>query len=462
MIKVLSRIGLLALGLIILNQGVEAADSGVKSPVSLVKEKKTLNRKEDPIVILGNKLKNNLGKDIAKMSLFSCVDGKVKPIPFQIDEIMPDGNWVLPSASPALQEKIKKGKIKPEKDVDDGHLDDNDQLVFMIRDSGDRVSADRYPAGAAAVDGIRLVDPIDGGTSWVYLCSFEGNPPLSDKKYVEYIWSKGQIEGQIINRDAVIGFDPEMANSPNYMSVWGSDNILDRMKIRFKFSIFGLNFYLNETNLVSEMSFYKAGPVRIIRRIKTSIRFTRFFKTPMAAVENLYYDKIQVLPIRIDIPMNIKPFSKYMSIRVRGGAEYRDLKGWKVKLETDPNWFAVNGKMDEIEKNAKGEGAKMIILWGPKGALLYDIVLDRKPDGTHQETPITTDILYLDDETYLEPPEKFPGQVPGFAYWMKNLEKLSKGTFYFYVNQYNITGYKAEMEKEYLDILDKEVEVYVD
>jgi len=169
-----------------------------------------------------------------------------------------------------------------------------------------------------------------------------------------------------------------------------------------------------------------------------------------------------VIPIRVRMPISLKSFSSIVSYaRVRGTVDLQNMKGWKIRLDTDPRWMDVDGKMDEVEKNIKGEGMSWFLISGTEGAFMFRLVLNRKPDGSFQKSPIKTRQYYVDDDTSLDPPESVPGQSPQVGWWMENLTELEKGTLYFFPIMFMIKGYKEGMEKNYLKILDQPVEVMV-
>ncbi|MCX5867550.1 MAG: hypothetical protein NT009_08790 [Proteobacteria bacterium] len=432
---------------------MSAQEGAFFGPNPAVIEKKNLSRVDDFVVVRGEKLKRNLNNEIGKLSLFAYVEGKFQPVPFQVDEINPDGEWVLTQVPPEA-----KKSAKPDRDDDNGSLDENDELAFMARDAGDRVAFDGLPAGVEAMDEITLRDPVDNGRAWVYLMSFRENPPLSKKDCVEYKLP----ENQVVARNYVLGFDPRMSIAPSLISVQGSPNLIDRMKIRLSTKLMGIPFGFDENSLVSELSLYKDGPIRVVRRVRSSIQFTRLFRTPSAAVENIYYDNTMVIPIRIRIPISLKSFRSLISyIRVRGSADLRNTHGWKIKVDTDPRWMSVDGKMDEVEKSVQGEGSTWFIASGPEGAFIIRMILNRNPDGSFQKSPIKTRLYYVDDDNAPDPPESVPGQSPQVGWWMEGLPDLEKGTLYFFAIVYLIKDYSEGVEKNYLKILDQPIEVSV-
>ena len=407
------------------------------------------------MIIHGREFCRTLNRHIDTLSLMALVNGEIKPIPFQIDEITRDGEWVLTG----IPERLKDSGVKPDVDDDNGHFDKNDELVFMIRDSGGRIPKDKYPPGADFVDEIELTDPLDGGKSWVYLCSFPENAPRSTYDYVDYTLPLGRV----ISDSYEYGFNPKMANAPNLMRIHlGADDIIDRMKIRIEAKIIGLKFSLDETNFHSELSLYKDGQIRVVRRLRNAIYFTKIFRTPSAAIENIYYGNIAIIPIRVSIPISPRFFKSMIGyIKARGGADFTNLHGWKMKIDTDPRWFTVDGKMDEAEKSMNRENTSWYLFSGPRGALLFRMVLNRKPDGSPQKLPITTEYFYVDDDSTNDPPEEIPGQSPNTGFLIHHIEDLKRGTFYFYVVMYMIKDYREGMEEEYFKILDHPIQAEV-
>lgn len=443
-------------GVLVFISGVYPGDARPADAQGLVLEKKTLTRVEDFVVVHGKILKKNLGRDIGQLGLFAFLAGKLAPIPFQIDELNSEGDWVLTQVPPEL----KNTKLKPERDNDDGNLDNNDELVFMARDAGDRIKREYSPPGALAVDEIMLRDPVDGGKAWVYLGSFSGKPPLSDRDYVEYVLPGGRIKTQIYEMD----FPAALPIAPGYLSIHGSPNIVDRMKIREEVKLLGIKFSLTENSFVSELSLYKDGPIRVIRRTRNALKFIGIFRTPSAAVENIFYENISLVPIRIKIPFSVKTVKKLIGyIKARAGADYQNLHGWRIKTEIDPNrWFNIDGKMDEAEKSLEGKPCTWFLISGPPGAFLLRMISNRMPDGSFQNSPIKSRLYYVDDDLAPDPPEFVPGQSPNVEFYMDGIENLEKGTLYLYAIEYIINDYTDGKEKDYLNILDKSLEVSAD
>src|SRR3989337_2666926 len=120
---------------------------------------KTIKRTEVPALVQGSALKALDGKPIASMSLMVIkkVGGKLEPIPFQIDERDASGSYVFNQG--------------PEKsaDADNGALDGNDELAFMVKDTGDQAPKAVWPPDATIGVEIKVIDTTDGGLGWAYL-----------------------------------------------------------------------------------------------------------------------------------------------------------------------------------------------------------------------------------------------------------------------------------------------------
>jgi len=266
----------------------------------------------------------------------------------------------------------------------------------------------------------------------------------------------------VLSRNYKLRFSFKVPISWEHLSFQGFPNMIDRLKIRMTMSIFGLPYYRDETHFRSELSSYKDGPVRVIRRVRSSIKLNPILKTPSVASESIYYENAIVIPFRIKIPVRLKSLIGIVEdIRVRGGADMQNVHGWTLRTDVEDRWLNIDGKMDDLEKNLRGEGASWFILSGPPGAFLCRIILNKKPDGSLQSLPIKSTFFYMDDDSSLDPPEFVPGQSPNIGFWMTGFEELPRGDFYFYMIGYMLPDYKKGMETDCLNIMDQPIQVIV-
>ncbi len=416
-------------------------------------EAKSLTRQFDHVVVKGEQLKANLNRRIPLMRLYASKDGSMQPIPFQIDEITEDENWVLTKKSPYLNSK-QASKIKLIQDEQPRIFDSNDELAFMISDVGDRADASSFPEGWLRADEIVMTDPITNEKAWVYLFDFSAPKKFNPVDYVEYHFPEGKKEDRIRTSIYTLGFSHKVPITWDYISYGDTKNVMDRMKIRISANLFRIfNLSWNEEDMMSKLWQYKDGPIRVIRMVRSSIQLIGRLKSPGVYSETLYYHNSVLLPFRLNIPFNPKGISK--GVKFEGAVDFRDIKGWKVKLSSDENWLKVDGKMDEIEKNIKTEGADWFIAKAPDKAMIVYLYI--QGDKTFKRR-----FRYIDDPEPKYQPEFHPGQFPHIGFNVYGLENLGKGIFRFYVICFYMNeNYSEEELMRATNIFDSPVKIEI-
>ena len=170
----------------------------------------------------------------------------------------------------------------------DPMLDDNDEVVFMARDTGTIASAIADPQGVIAGSRaeVRVSDPLDGTTGYVYLFQSAGGlDPSAGQSYVDYQFKLQS--GDYLGTFRLVGINPELSTmSSNYyertftsrmlsevlrITAPGASgiDILDRFKLRVERSTGGL-CDSNDSEATTEQEegafvANKSGPVRGIR-----------------------------------------------------------------------------------------------------------------------------------------------------------------------------------------------------
>ena len=386
--------------------------------------KNTITRQFDHIVITGSDLAENRNKPIPLMRLYAFKGGKMRPIPFQVDEITEDTDWVLPQKSPYLSKKMAD-KARLIKDDPPEIMDDNDELAFMITDIGDRADPSVWPADWLSAEEITLTDPLTDDQGWVYLFSFAEPRELSPLDYVEYRLPENKND-RIYTDVFTLGFSHEVPITQNYIAFNDGDNILDRMKIRMYFRFFYvIKFDRNENDMKSHVWQYKDGPIRAVRMVRSSVRLVGSLQSPQILSETLYYRNAVLMPLRIKM-LNLGK-GIINEAFVDSGGDFRDRYGWKVRLSSDERWLTVDGKMDEVENSIKTEDARWFILKGPgKAQIIYIYYLG--------DYGLDTEFYYLDDDVNEHPPEFHPGQVPYIGFHIYGLENMKS----FKLHQLNI------------------------
>jgi len=421
---------------------------------------KMLQRTIDPIVIRGDRVPALLGTPIEKIRVVGFRNDEIYPVPFQIDERDTKGSYIFRTGNSQA------------KDADNGLFDDNDELVFMCKDMGDRTREDQTKASGLLAE-VMANDPVDKGTGWCYVTTTDRHPDLSDADYVSYDPQKDTITA--INYH--LGFSKRAPNSYADTAVTpaGGGNgirVNDRVIIRLDAAVFGvLHIRRSEEDFRSVRKGYIDGPVRVIKRVGNSVRQVFGIYGPEIEVDYTFYYSNWVMPSVIDIPVDV---GKYLSeFDFRGGTHWTEASKGMVFYTKyiAPGVAIIDGHMSEAEKKMD---LRLDIghIWHcytgalqgtGQGSILFRILMDEFLRKT-----LSVKTYYNDrcnDPDFEDDPitkNEYKRYFEGSYVWM-GMEKLPKG-------RYNITSWSTIMpdygkpgdEKRYLDILDKPLGIKIE
>ena len=432
------------------NTAAAAAQKGSQAPVL---QEKNLQRTIDYVIFTGDFIQDFLGKEISGLRLCAFQDGQMQIIPFQVDEINEDGYRVLPEGP----------KGNPEEG--NGLLDSQDEVMFMVKDSGDRVNPSRWFPGAGSVE-LEMLDPISDERAWIYLYSFSADPPpLSDRDYVHYDHEgggKNTTDYYVLDHlKSEKGLPTVAANHySNPPSAGGTGvNYLDRMKLRIEASLLRgmIDLTVSEQNIGLDIWSYVDGPVRSIERGAPQVQLPLGIKYTIKAVAEVnYYQYGTVVPQIIGLPFN----PKY----VLGSLH------WRYNYEMNPDaigmiWFntqnrdgfMVDGVMspEEIERDETPDKWR---LWtGPQGTLLLRSMVEPRFDEALKVPPNRSYIYYLDDIEDPDPPEDHIGQIAqtGYTLMIKNLtaDEYHVHTLWYWPPHFYNPEQPEKMNEEYLEMV---------
>jgi hypothetical protein len=202
-----------------------------------------LNRPEDPIVVTGANLAAFDGQSIDELKLYTFDGNDWLPIPFQIDERANDitGTYVI---------------------FEDGLLDDNDELVFMAKDTGPLAGAGDWPSDTMALMNPRVMvaasDPLSpGDMGWAYL--FRSTTlPTSPTSYVA--WDESLQTVTAVSYTA--SFTSNFVGLSDLTVNGNGVDILDRQKTRVTAFIITLDEEDLVTYVDPTVTIPVVGPVR--------------------------------------------------------------------------------------------------------------------------------------------------------------------------------------------------------
>ncbi len=177
--------------------------------------KDLVNRKYEPIIVKANSMQALWGLPISQLFLYAY-DADLAAwqiVPFQIDE--------------------RNNATGSYHEADDGFLDSNEEIVFMLKSLGDKVPVDlwRQDTDLTRIC-IEVVDTLRNQKGWVYLYHSESIDDFIFEDYLAY----DAEDDKVLSKYYEVGFDPGFGLPTNYTitEMGGGTNvdILDRFKVR--------------------------------------------------------------------------------------------------------------------------------------------------------------------------------------------------------------------------------------
>jgi hypothetical protein len=344
--------------------------------------------------VAGPGLRMLSGARLDHLTLVACTPAACQPIPFQIDERDPAGNWVLDQGP------------EPNADQASGVLQDNDLLLFMAADAAERAGrADLPPTTTAAEIAIR--DPLSHTTRWAYLVGYPRIAPRSDVSYVDYDPVNDRVRGAHVS----LGFRNGV---PDYLALDGSDgptgpNLLDRLKVRATATfLWGLlHFSRNENDLTTQFVAWRRGPIRVIRQQRQWVRIGWGIRSPTFGSYTYFYRDFAELPV--SLRLNFPPRYFFGDIAIETVLDFRDLRGWSVLVPSLHGAIPIDGVMTPQKQALNQLTDSWFALLGPQIALVQTM------DVSPSLSSVRRHLLYRESNTS-HPPEAVPGERPGIGF----------------------------------------------
>jgi hypothetical protein len=391
-----------------------------------------LDRLIDHVVIEGAKFGKDLGRPIKDLRLMACMGGAWKAIPFQIDEKMKNGDYVM---------------VRPEgkSDVDEvPGFDANDEVVFMAKDAGDE--CDPASAKAAAVDAVTLRDSQNNHHGYLYLMAFDKDaPPLSPTSYMRY---EEKADYDLLDTPYYeLRFpktDVFMTAIIIHKAAGGNDqNILDKIKMRSELGLLSgkVKVERSDQDFVHKVLGHRSGPVRVLRQTETRLSLVLSLKSPAAVVNGSFYPACFQFPSVLSLPFRMDLVATDAYIR-QGWDLNHNATGMKFYTNLNPNPVAIDGKMSPEEQTLAKD--RNTLLWalgtGPQGTFIFEGVWDKK------NSPIKAILFYEDDFSHLDPPENDPGVI-AIAYKLEDLLKMGGEGYPFNIVNYIVPNFDGNLER---------------
>ncbi len=316
-------------------------------------EAKTLTRLHDPVILTTARLTDLPTRDTAGYRLYRVQQGRLTPIPFQFDERDGAGDIVF-------NDTETNGEFQ---------FDDNDELIFMAKDTGDRLATELLPAISDTAIEIEVTDPVTDARGWVYLLHFSGSvPPSSPVTYVRFDAETNRARTSFYAVDNYPGHNFFTGLRIATARGGTDENILERIRLRVHptFSIFLSTWspLFTEEDFSARIDGVKNGPIRAIRRARVSLNLGRYFpEMPSGTAYTYYYLSSFTTPSIFSAPwLALKALQNFQfavlsefrdsasKMIYRDAANPKDLpfsertQGAEVVTDTDHDWYVVGGK----------------------------------------------------------------------------------------------------------------------
>jgi hypothetical protein len=380
-----------------------------------------------------------------KVGVIAFRGGRAEPIPFQIEE-------------KRGRKTAMPGGPEPTEDDRPGELDPDDLLVFMACDAGERRDAadvEKALAEHAPITAwreIEVTDPLDHEVGYVYL-AVSDRPPTTTRRYVAY-----EPRGDLVS---AARYRIGLVNAlPTYFSLVTNGgpgpNLLDGLRLRAEATMRAdlAHWTLSERQGSHELIAWRDGPVRVIRRSRHQVAVGLGIKITAGIAHTYFYPRHVVGPGSLKLPFS--PGILFRDITAFGGADVRDLRGWRYYAPgVPPKGFLVDGHTDEAERAFQGSG-DWFVLARAEEALLF---VTRMSENLARAIPLR--LVYRDDATQPYPPEDVQGTVPLVGYEGRHVETLPGGRYQFALRVYVLDGYRRGDERHLIAQLDAPLTVAV-
>lgn len=241
-----------------------------------------------PVILKGAMIKELCGTPLNRIRL--C-DGEKTPIPFQIDELTINGNYICPEGS------------ESNSDSSNGVLDERDEIVFLSDDCSE-ISGDTIISANTKYHPVYIQN-----RKMVYITN-DSSVPLSSTKYITFDNSLQIVKTPYFyaqfakDRFHFVRAGVFSEKTGRYVDFAGELGIVIFMK-----ALWGLiPVKYTEDNLVCIVKKYKVGAVRLIRGGDFHLNLGLGLKGSNAYVNQICYPDIVMVPVYVHAPVRFGSF----------------------------------------------------------------------------------------------------------------------------------------------------------
>ena len=407
-----------------------------------------------PIVVEASNLPAVLSQPVDSLRLLAAAEGRLRVIPFQIDERMEVSvyqSWTRRREHLAYATNAGK-RVRTDYDP---AFDYNDQLAFMSRDLGPAMAPSQMPAEARVCAELRVQEPETGNQGFAYLCAFERPPEMAPESYVRADDSFRFYTG----KSYLLGFPEGNPVNFNLLQILGpggpGPDLVDRFKTRLDVAVAqGLSAYsLTDDDFHYYGRGIKVGPIRII--VETESVLESWFNAQIRVINTImfYSDHVEYL-------LNTRPPVYFGPVNLSHYTLALDLSSEADQMtflsEKNPKGVPVDGTLEPQELRMNYGPTEWVAVTGKAGTIFSYLALPA-------DLPLLKDLYYNDQSNKPDPPEEESGMMGKFGFVVRRLEKIGhKPKPLRLVFWFRPEPYQPGMEKPYVDSYRRPLPVFTD
>ncbi len=378
------------------------------------------------VVVKGEELgAEALGNQNNKLSVMAVIDGRMRPIPFQIDEVDMTGLTFIPT--------VKKYPIDGTENI----FDKQDEVAFMYRDA----TFERFEKGKTSLARGEVLKEIElsfENRKIRYAYLVKDNSERSDFSYVSMDEKQGNFDSTYYN----MSWDPKnFSQIRNVIPKVGPEqgkNVLDSIYFEVSTGIFNKNirFGLNsKKHIYAEILGVKQGPVRVNALVKGHVKYAGIPSMPYYL--NMIFTEQSVSFRSRSTPDGYK-YAKYVTTILKDpgfyvNMDFHNIDGAKISFHSiadSPEVPIVDGKMSAIEHRVNEERLPGDWFWIESGhgwSIFFSNTLPIVENGLFDAflEGMSFHMVYEDDITKVTNYERFPGGAPRIGVEGRGLPKIA-------------------------------------
>jgi len=398
--------------------------------------KKSLDRTEDFILFTGEKVPALIGSETRDLHLYVCSGHGFRAVPFQVDKRDPEGRYVCPNEK--SRDPLRDGT----------RLDQNDELVFMVKDAGDSCPETPWPEAAVKGVELELADPLDAGRAWVYLFDQPGAKAPETPDYVSY---RVENSHETIQTDLYEFGQPLGVTYADFLRLrrpdrtW-SPNLLNRtvMGMRARMLNGAIPIHVPEQEIKTVILGAIDGPVRVIWDELDLVKIKSVGLEWSTEYWVTYYANGHLTPVDINVPFTLRKV--FLSIGFYWAMDFAPaMRGAIFHSPANPKGIPLDGK-PHPEVDTEHDNPYLVIA-GPQGAMLQVLVFDDYLSQHLVRTTMVRENLPRSEAAKNQTSDLLSG------FWFKNTDRLDKGTYHYQFYHYYPFPYSEAKVKELLDLV---------